>query len=79
MRTINSNSSFSVGRRVETFKAYILGNILIDVGRIGKITDVRRITLVDLLLFNIRVLDIDFDGEIISASESIIKNHMRLI
>jgi hypothetical protein len=79
MRTINSTIKFSIGQKVKVFKTYVLGNTSIKIGSIGKIVDIHILNLPDLMLFNIRVLDVDFDGEIISAAEDIINNHMKII
>lgn len=79
MRTINLKKDFAIGRKVEVVRTYTLGSIKIDIGRIGKIVGFQLLDLPDMMLWDIKVWDVDFDGEVISAAESIVKDYMRLV
>ena len=79
MRTINSRKDLSIGTRVEVILEYSLGTISIGVGEIGVVVGFRLMDLPDLLLWDIKVWDIDFDGKVISAAEEVVRYHMRIL
>jgi hypothetical protein len=79
MKTININSNYAVGKQLKAIKKYTLGSLVINKDEIGEIIGFRLMDLPDLMLWGIKVWDVDFDGKIISASEDVLKIHMRLI
>lgn len=80
MRTINKKAiKFDIGKKVIVKKRYDLGNINVNVGDIGVIINCGHISLPDMGLFDIRVIDIKFSNGTISMGEQICEQYMDIL
>lgn len=72
MRTINYKSrKFAIGKSVIVIQTYVFGAIRLSVGDVGKVVGESYTNLPYFGLFDIRVIDMDFNGQRVSMGEAI--------
>ena len=77
MRVLNFRAKkFAIGSLVVIIKTFINGNIILATGETGKIISESFISLPDMNLFDIRILDIKFTRCTISVGELIAEKYM---
>ena len=80
MRTLNFKArKFIVGRSVIIRLTFINGNIILTIGEVGKVIGESRLSLPDMNLFNLRVLEIEFKNHTLSVGEQIAEKYMEMI
>lgn len=79
MRVLNFKAKkFIVGRDVIVKKTFVNGNVVLATGEIGKILSESIISLPDMNLFNIRILEIKFLKNTINIGEPIAEEYMEM-
>ena len=77
MRTLNfKTKKFRVGQSIVVIKTFVNGNVVLATGEIGKIVGESRVSLPDMNLFNIRVLDLEFGKNKFSVGQPIAEEYM---
>ncbi len=80
MRILNFKAKkFIVGRSVSVIKTFVNGNTVLAVGEVGEIISEQTISLPDMNLFGIRVLEIEFLIHTVSVGEQIAEEYMKMI
>ncbi|KKM66894.1 hypothetical protein LCGC14_1476590 [marine sediment metagenome] len=80
MRVLNFKAKkFIVGRNIVVKKTFVNGNVVLATGEIGKILSESIISLPDMNLFDIRVLEIEFSKNTVNLGESIAEEYMEMI
>ena len=80
MYVINSTASkFTIGKQVIMIKSFANGSITLTVGERGIVKDAHFMSLPDMGLFNIRVVDLVFGSKILHIGDQIAEEYMDTI
>ena len=77
MFVINSTASkFIIGKHIIIIKAYVNGNIKLNIGDRGIVKGAHFMSLPDMGLFNIRVVDLVFGNQVLHIGDQIAEEYM---
>lgn len=80
MFVINSTASkFIIGKRVVITKPFTNGNVKLNVGDRGFVKDAHFMSLPDMGLFNIRIVDLVFGNQVLHIGDQIAEEYMDTI
>jgi len=80
MYVINSTASkFIIGKKIIVIKPFTNGNIVLGVGDRGFVKDAHFMSIPDMGLFNIRVVDLVFGSQVLHIGDQIAEEYMDTI